>query len=43
VAHILPGNIASSKLASRLGFSPERAFTDVHGDADVRWVWTVPA
>jgi [ribosomal protein S5]-alanine N-acetyltransferase len=45
VAHILPDNLPSSKLALRLGFVRDRHFTDMHGDEVVRWVWpaTKPA
>lgn len=39
VAHILPDNVASSRLAGRLGFVREREFTDLHGDTVVRWAW----
>ena len=38
VAHILPDNTASSRLADRLGFVREREFTDLYGDTVVRWV-----
>jgi [ribosomal protein S5]-alanine N-acetyltransferase len=43
VAHILPDNQPSARLVSRLGFSRERTFTDLHGDEVVRWVWSVRA
>lgn len=42
VAHILPDNLPSSKLARRLGFVQDRLFTDMHGDEVARWVWAVP-
>jgi [ribosomal protein S5]-alanine N-acetyltransferase len=42
VAHILPENLPSSRLARRLGFSADRVFTDMHGDEVARWVWAVP-
>lgn len=42
VAHILPDNLPSSKLALRLGFVRDRLFTDMHGDEVVRWVRLVP-
>jgi ribosomal-protein-alanine N-acetyltransferase len=43
VAHILPDNDPSSRLASRLGFARERLFTDLHGDEVARWVWSTHA
>jgi ribosomal-protein-alanine N-acetyltransferase len=43
VAHILPDNDPSSRLASRLGFARERIFTNLHGDEVARWVWSTPA
>lgn len=38
VAHILPDNVASARLAERLNFRRERVFTDLHGDTVARWV-----
>jgi [ribosomal protein S5]-alanine N-acetyltransferase len=37
VAHILPGNVASSKVVSRLGFSMGDSFVDHDGETVVRW------
>ena len=37
VAHILPGNVASSKVVSRLGFSKGDSLVDEDGEAVVRW------
>lgn len=39
VAHILPGNVASSRLASRLGFQAGPWVVDGDGEQVVRWVW----
>jgi len=41
VAHILPDNVASSRLASRLGFSAGPLVVDGDGEQVVRWVWRV--
>jgi [ribosomal protein S5]-alanine N-acetyltransferase len=38
VAHILPDNAASSKVAARLGFSAEGSLIDADGELVVRWV-----
>ena len=38
VAHILPDNIASSKVVARLGFSPEGLLVDTDGETVMRWV-----
>ena len=37
VAHILPGNVASSKVVSRLGFSKGDSLVDQDGETVVRW------
>ena len=37
VAHIAPGNLASSKVVSRLGFSVGDALVDPDGTTVVRW------
>ena len=36
-AHILPGNIASTKVVSRLGFSPGERIVDQDGELVVHW------
>lgn len=41
VAEILPSNIASSKLVSRLGFSKGVTFVDTDGETAVRWSYSV--
>jgi ribosomal-protein-alanine N-acetyltransferase len=41
VAHILPENIASSKMVARLGFAPEGSLVDTDGERVTRWVWRV--
>jgi ribosomal-protein-alanine N-acetyltransferase len=41
VAHILPNNIASSKVVARLGFAPEGSLVDTDGERVTRWVWRV--
>lgn len=41
VAHILPHNVASSKLAARLGFSPAGLVVDTDGELVTRWIKTV--
>jgi ribosomal-protein-alanine N-acetyltransferase len=41
VAHILPGNVASSKVVTRLGFVPEGLVSDTDGELVMRWVWRV--
>lgn len=38
VAHILPDNIASSKVVARLGFSPEGLLEDTDGELVMRWI-----
>jgi RimJ/RimL family protein N-acetyltransferase len=38
VAHILPGNVASSKVVARLGFLPEGLLADADGELVMRWV-----
>ena len=42
VAHIVPGNVASSRLAARLGFTPEGLLDDADGEQVMRWIWRVP-
>jgi RimJ/RimL family protein N-acetyltransferase len=41
VAHILPSNVASSKVVTRLGFIPEGLVWDTDGELVMRWVWRV--
>ncbi|HET7371024.1 MAG TPA: GNAT family N-acetyltransferase [Gammaproteobacteria bacterium] len=41
VATILPGNIASSKVVSRLGFTAGPSFVDTNGEVLVRWSYRV--
>jgi|SRR5688572_24649791 len=41
VAHILPSNIASSKVAGRLGFSMGHSFLDSDGEMVVHWAYRV--
>lgn len=41
VAHILPNNVASTRLAERLGFSPQGLLTDTDGELVMRWAWRV--
>ena len=41
VAHILPGNVASSKVVTRVGFMPEGMVSDADGERVMRWVWRV--
>ena len=38
VAHILPHNVASSKLVARLGFSPAGSLVDTDGELVTRWI-----
>ena len=42
VAHIVPENVASSRLAARLGFTPEGLLADTDGEQVMRWIWRVP-
>jgi RimJ/RimL family protein N-acetyltransferase len=42
VAHIVPGNVASSRLVTRLGFTPEGLLDDADGEQVMRWIWRVP-
>jgi ribosomal-protein-alanine N-acetyltransferase len=37
IAEILPSNIASSKVVSRLGFAEGEPFVDTDGETVVRW------
>jgi [ribosomal protein S5]-alanine N-acetyltransferase len=39
VAHILPGNVASSKLVAKLGFCRGHSFVDSDGEVVVHWVY----
>ncbi|GAP65578.1 hypothetical protein MBSD_n0868 [Mizugakiibacter sediminis] len=39
VAHVLPDNVASSRVVARLGFAPGPAFVDTDGATVVRWAW----
>jgi RimJ/RimL family protein N-acetyltransferase len=41
VAHILPHNIASSKLVARLGFSQAGSLVDTDGERVTRWVKSI--
>jgi [ribosomal protein S5]-alanine N-acetyltransferase len=41
VAHILPSNVASSKVVMRLGFITSGLVVDTDGEQVMRWVWRV--
>ena len=41
VAHILPSNIASSKVVAKLGFSKGQSFVDSDGELVVCWTYPV--
>ena len=41
IAEILPSNIASTKVVSRLGFTKRESFIDTDGEAVVRWTLRV--
>lgn len=41
VAHIVPDNLASAKVVSRLGFSKGNSLVDPDGETVVRWTWRV--
>lgn len=41
VAHIVPGNVASSRVVARLGFSKGDSLVDPNGETVVRWTWRV--
>lgn len=41
VAHIVPDNAASARMASRLGFSRGGEVVDPDGETVVRWAWHV--
>ena len=41
IAHVLPGNFASAKVLSRLGFEMGSAFVDTDEEEVVRWMWHV--
>lgn len=41
VAHILPSNIASSKVVTKLGFSKGHSFVDSDGELVVHWTYPV--
>lgn len=43
MAHIVPDNVASSRLATRLGFTPEGLRADADGEQVMRWIWRVPS
>jgi RimJ/RimL family protein N-acetyltransferase len=38
VAEILPSNIASAKVVSRLGFTDQGSFVDTDGETVTRWM-----
>lgn len=41
VANILPDNLASTKVVSRLGFVQEQIFVDSDGESLARWVYSL--
>jgi len=41
VAHIVPDNLASAKVVSRLGFSKGDPLVDPDGETVMRWAWRV--
>lgn len=41
VAEILPANIGSSKVVSRLGFMERESYVDTDGETVVRWTYSV--
>ncbi|QNP40326.1 GNAT family N-acetyltransferase [Lysobacter solisilvae (ex Woo and Kim 2020)] len=41
VAHIVPDNVASSRVVSRLGFTPGERILEPDGETVVRWSWRV--
>jgi len=41
VAEILPSNVGSSKVVSRLGFGARGTFVDTDGETVVRWTYSV--
>ena len=41
VAEILPSNIGSSKVVSRLGFTARETLVDTDGETVVRWIYSV--
>jgi RimJ/RimL family protein N-acetyltransferase len=41
VAEILPSNIGSSKVVSRLGFTARESFVDTDGETVARWIYPV--
>jgi len=41
VAEILPSNLASSKVVSRLGFTERETYVDTDGETVVRWTYSV--
>lgn len=41
VAHILPGNMASSRVVGRLGFRRGPSLVDAAGETVIRWSWRV--
>ncbi|WP_342115911.1 GNAT family N-acetyltransferase [Pseudoduganella sp. OTU4001] len=41
IAEILPANIASSKLVTRLGFAQGESFVDSDGETVVRWTYSI--
>lgn len=42
VAEILPSNIASTRVVSRLGFTMGEQFVDTDGETVVRWTYRLP-
>jgi [ribosomal protein S5]-alanine N-acetyltransferase len=40
IAHILPRNIPSRRLVTRMGFNLERRFLDIDGEDVEQWCWT---
>jgi RimJ/RimL family protein N-acetyltransferase len=39
IAHVLPANIASTKVVARLGFLSGQPFVDTDGETVVPWIW----
>jgi RimJ/RimL family protein N-acetyltransferase len=40
IAHILPRNVPSRRLVTRMGFKLERRFLDTDGEDVEQWCWT---